>query len=480
MMIGAKMLRHVLLLLAGLGLATLSAPARAQDPAPRPNILYIVADDLGWADTGFQGSDIQTPALDALAAEGARFMQFYAQPMCTQTRAALMTGRYPMRTGLQSFVILPEQTYGIPLEEKLLPQILKEAGYDTALIGKWHLGHADPAYWPRQRGFDYHYGTLIGEIDYFTRQIHGLTDWYRDNEVIEEEGYVTELLGQDAVRYIEEHDGEDPFFLYLAFTAPHTPFQAPEADLARYDHVADPNRRAYAAMVTAMDTQIAAVIDALERSGQRDDTLVIFHSDNGGVRTAALAGEIEFEGDLPASNGDLRGGKGDLFEGGTRVVAFAHWPGVIAEGTVDGVMHVVDMLPTLAGVAGAEVTGTQPLDGLDVWQTIATGAPSPRSEIVYNVEMFRGALRDGDWKLFYRAPLPSARMLFNLADDPNETTDRAADHPEIAAALEARIQELAGQMARSKFFEQTMQSYMGREIGAPAFPNTDDYFNIHD
>lgn len=468
-----------LLLAASLGLAVLCAPAHAQE-APRPNILYIVADDLGWADVGFHGSDIATPALDALVADGAEFLQFYAQPMCTQTRAALMTGRYPLRTGLQSFVILSDQTYGIPLEERLLPELLKEAGYDTALIGKWHLGHADPALWPRQRGFDYHYGALIGEIDYFTREIHGVTDWYRDNVVVEEEGYVTELLGQDAVRYIEAHDGDTPFFLYLAFTAPHTPFQAPEADLALYDDMADPNRQAYAAMITAMDRQISDVMAALERTGQRDDTLVIFHSDNGGVQNAMLTGEAEIGGDLPASNGDFRGGKGDLFEGGTRVVAFASWPGVIEEGTVDGVMHVVDMLPTLAGVAGAEIAGTRPLDGLDVWPTIATGAPSPRSEVVYNVEMFRGAVREGDWKLYYRAPLPSARMLFNLAEDPNETTDLAADHPEIVAALEARIQELADEMAPSKFFEQTFQSYLGRDTGAPAFPNSDAYFNAHD
>jgi len=469
-----------LVLAAALGLATLSAPALSQEAAPRPNILYIVADDLGWADVGFQGSDISTPALDALAAEGAQFTQFYAQPMCTQTRAALMTGRYPLRTGLQSFVILSDQTYGIPLEEKLLPQLLQEAGYDTALIGKWHLGHADPAYWPQQRGFDYHYGALIGEIDYFTREIHGVTDWYRNNQVVVEDGYVTELLGLDAVRYIEAHDGEDPFFLYLAFTAPHTPFQAPEDALALYEGIGDPNRQAYAAMITSMDLQIAAVLEALERTGQRDNTLVVFHSDNGGVHNAMLTGEAEIGGALPASNGDLRGGKGDLFEGGTRVVAFASWPGVIEEGTVEGVMHVVDMLPTLAGVAGAEITGTQPLDGVDVWETIATGAPSPRSEVVYNVEMFRGAIRDGDWKLFYRAPLPAARMLFNLAEDPNETTDLAAQHPEIVARLEARIQELSGEMEPSKFFQETFQSYMGREVGAPAFPNSDAYFNAHD
>jgi arylsulfatase A-like enzyme len=469
--------RRIFAIVATLVAATAAA---AQTDAPRPNILYIVADDLGWADVGFHGSEIMTPAMDELAAEGARLAQFYVQPMCTPTRAALMTGRYPLRYGLQSFVILPEQTYGIPLEERLLPEILRDAGYETAIIGKWHLGHADQAFWPRQRGFDYQYGPLIGEIDYFTHQVHGITDWYRDNEVLEEDGYVTRLLGEDAVRFVEEYGGDKPFFLYLAFPAPHTPFQAPEDALALYDGVADPNRRAYAAMVTDMDAQIGAVLDALEAKGLRDDTLVIFHSDNGGVRTAAFAGEIETSGDLPADNGPFRGGKGDLYEGGTRAVAVAAWPGQIAPGEVTGMIHVVDMLPTLAGVAGASTAGTLPLDGLDVWGTIAEGDPSPRTEVVHNVEMFRGAVRDGDWKLILRAPLPSERLLFNVAADPGETTDLSAVNPEIAAALEARIEALAGEMARSKFFEQTFNAYLGREAGAPVFPNEDGFFNLHD
>ena len=445
------------------------APAIAED-APKPNIVYILADDLGWADVGFHGSEIQTPNLDRLAEDGVTLDQFYVQPMCTPTRAALMTGRYPMRYGLQSFVILPEQTYGLPLDERLLPEVLKEAGYDTAIIGKWHLGHADTAYWPKQRGFDYQYGPLIGEIDYFTHLIHGVNDWFVNNEPLHVEGYATTLIGDEAVRVIESHDDANPLFMYLAFTAPHTPYQAPQPYLDRYPDVADPNRQAYDAMVTAMDEQIGRVLAALDEKGMRDDTIVVFHSDNGGVRTAAFAGEIETSGDLPADNGPFRGGKGTLYEGGTRAVALANWPGHIAPGKVAGMMHVVDMFPTLAGLAGASTTSGKPLDGLDMWPTISTGAPSPRHEIVYNVEMFRGAVREDAWKLVWNTPLPARKELFDIVADPSEATDLAAAHPEIVDRLEGRIGQLADDMAKSQFFAATMDAYMGRHAGPPAFP----------
>src|SRR5262245_3796525 len=200
----------------------LAAGAGAEAAAAQPpNIVYILVDDLGWKDVGFHGSDIKTPNLDALAAAGTRLEQFYAQPMCTPTRAALMTGRYPLRYGLQTAVIPSAGTYGLALDEWLLPQALKEAGYETAIIGKWHLGHAKRDYWPRQRGFDYQYGPLLGEIDYFTHSAHGKRDWFRDNKPLTEKGYVTTLLGADAVKLIERHDPNKPLFLYLAFTAPH-------------------------------------------------------------------------------------------------------------------------------------------------------------------------------------------------------------------------------------------------------------------
>jgi arylsulfatase A-like enzyme len=176
-------------------LATMQQSVSALAADSRPNILYIMVDDLGWKDVGFHGSDIKTPALDALAAKGAKLEQFYAKPMCTPTRAALMTGRYPLRYGLQTAVIPQGHTYGLATDEWLLPQALKDAGYQTAIVGKWHLGHADPKFCPGQRGFDYQNGPLIGEIDYFTHKVDGKVDWYRNGEVVEEEGYSTTLLG---------------------------------------------------------------------------------------------------------------------------------------------------------------------------------------------------------------------------------------------------------------------------------------------
>src|SRR6266568_7410266 len=192
------------------------ALATAEQGAPRPHIVYILADDLGWKDVGFHDSDIRTPNIDKLAQGGARLEQFYAQPMCTPSRAALMTGRYPQRYGLQTLVIPHAGTYGLATDEWLLPQALKQAGYRTAIVGKWHLGHIDRKYWPSQRGFDHSYGPLIGEIDHFKHESHGVTDWYRNNRLVKELGYDTQLFGADAVRLINAHDAKSPLFLYLA------------------------------------------------------------------------------------------------------------------------------------------------------------------------------------------------------------------------------------------------------------------------
>ena len=454
--------------------ATIAAPMSAQTAtAPRPNIIYVLADDLGNADVGFQGSDIHTPHLDALASGGTIILHFYAMPMCTPTRAAIMTGRYPFRYGLQTGVIFSGHRYGLPTDEYLLPQALHDVGYYTAIIGKWHLGHGDKKYWPRQRGFDYQYGPMLGELDYFTHQQHGVTDWYRDNRVVKEPGYITTLLGNAAVKLIEKHDFKQPLFLYLAFTAPHTPYQAPQKYLDRYQSILDPNRRAYAAMISAMDDEVGRVLSALEKKKVRGNTLIIFHSDNGGTRDAMFSGEGKVQGELPPSNGSLRGGKGTLYEGGTRVPAFVNWPGHIPAGTLaDGPMHVVDMYPTLAGLAGASLAKTkQPFDGLDLWPALSTKSASPRTEVVYNIESFRAAVREGDWKLVWKTTLPAKAELFDLAQDPSESNDVAADHADKVLELERRAQTLATQAVPSRLQQAEIAEILKRLAVPPAFPD---------
>jgi len=458
-----------------------SASAAAQ----KPNIVYIIADDLGWKDVGYHGSDIKTPTIDKLATSGVRLEQFYAQPFCTPSRATLMTGRYPFRYGLQTAVIPASSslgTYGLPLDEYTLPQMLKDAGYRTALVGKWHLGHADQKYWPKQRGFDSQYGMLIGEADYFTHQVEGVEDWYRDNKPLHEEGYATTLFGNEAVKLIQGHDRKTPLFLYLAFNAPHTPYQAPQEYLDRYKNAGDAARVAYAASITAMDDQIARVLKALEKNRMRDNTLIFFQSDNGGTRNAMFAG-TGFDVSkvkIPCDNGPYREGKGTVYEGGTRVVAFANWPRHIKAAASNAMLHEVDMFPTVAGVAGASTGKSKPLDGLDVWPTLSEGKASPRTEVVYNIEPYRAGLRQDDWKLVWHTTLPSKVELFDLKEDPSEKNNVAAQNPDKVATLQKRAQELAAAGEKPTLLQISFKEIMHQMHLPPAFPGEELEFGQED
>jgi arylsulfatase I/J len=459
--------RDVLMGSVGLStLALMSATAATADS--KPNIIFVLADDLGWKDVGYHGSDIKTPNIDKLAQTGVRLEQFYSQQICTPARAALMTGRYPLRYGLQMAVIPSAGRYGLATDEWLLPQALKQAGYQTAIVGKWHLGHFDRKYWPNQRGFDYSYGPLIGEIDHFKHESHGVTDWYRDNKLVKEPGYDTQLFGADAVRVIKGHDTKSPLFLYLAFTAPHTPYQAPQNYLDMYKNIADPSRRAYAAQITAMDDEIGKVLDALDKRKMRDNILIFFASDNGGTRSNLFVGEAEVKGELPPSNGPYRDGKGSVYEGGTRVVAFANWPGRIKPGVVNEMMHIVDMYPTFAGLAGAKLGKNKPLDGVDLWPTISESKHGPRDEMVYNVEPYRAGVRKGNWKLVWTTLLPQRVELFDLSTDASESTNLADQNPEKVKELQAWIIDLAKQAAPPLFLLELVRLGLSHQ---PQFPD---------
>jgi len=458
----------------------LASAGRLAGADAKPNIVHIVADDLGWKDVGFNGAtDIKTPNIDKLAATGAKFTQFYVQPMCTPTRAALMTGRYPFRYGLQTIVIPTAAGYGLDTSEWLMPQCLKEAGYKTAIIGKWHLGHADKKYWPKQRGFDYQYGAMIGELDYFTHDEHGVLDWFRDNKPVKEEGYTTTLLGNDAVKYINAQDANKPFYLYLTFNAPHTPYQAPHEYIDRYKDIADPTRRTYAGMIACLDDEVGRVVAALDKKGLRQNTLILFHSDNGGTTNKMFTGQMADVSKLklPCDNGPYRDGKGSLFEGGTRVCALANWPGHIKAETVDGLMHAVDMYPTLAALAGASTAKCKPLDGVNVWDAISEGKHSPRTEIIYNIEPFRGAVRQGDWKLIWRTLIPTSVDLYNLAEDPYEKNNVAAAYPDKVAEMQKRIEAAGRESAKSQALLWILQTAMKSNV--PLLP-TDEAFYTDD
>jgi len=441
--------------------------------ANQPNVIFIMADDLGNADVGYHGSDIKTPNLDKLASEGVRLENFHGMPVCTPSRAALMTGRYPMRYGLQTLVIFPNHSYGLPADERTLPQSLKEAGYSTYMVGKWHLGHADRKYWPQNRGFDHFYGNLVGEVDYFTKIRGGLVDWQRNGKFLQEKGYYLDLIGDEAVKLIEQQDKNKPFFLYFASLAPHAPYQAKKSDEDRYAAtIKDPTRRTYAAMITSVDEQVGRIVAALEKQGLRENTLIIFSSDNGGPRSAVVASGAHSpeeraesgvkQESLPASNGDLRGGKGSLYEGGVRVPTIFNWPGKLKPRVVTEPLHMVDIMPTVLALAGGKSGPEKPLDGKDIWATVAEGQPSSHEDILVNVEAFRGAVIKDRWKLVKIALLPGKTELFDLTSDPGEKNNVAEQNPEVVRDLESRLIAYAKQQKPSEWLK-AQPNYLGAQ-----------------
>lgn len=397
--------------------------------AAQPNILYILADDMGYADAGFMGSkEIRTPELDKLAHAGTILSSYYVQPVCSPTRATLMTGRYPTRTGVYT-IVRPHASWGLGLQERTLPQALREAGYETAIVGKWHLGEFQEAYRPTKRGFDHQYGLWFGMIDYFTHKRDDTLDWHRNDQPCKDEGYSTHLIAKEACRLIREKTSEKPLFLYLPFNAVHSPFQVPESYLKPYESLTGV-RKTYAGMVSAMDEAVGQVIAALKEKGLLDNTLIIFSSDNGGPSPGKVT-----------SNGPLRAGKGTIYEGGIRVCAFASWPGKIPAGkTVSEPLQGVDWYPTLLKLAGASSEQKLPLDGRDIWPVLTQNAKSPHESVLVCATKPGGAaLRIGDWKLVHTG---NKDELYNLTDDLGETKDLAATQPEKLKELQSKLATL--------------------------------------
>ena len=388
----------------------------AADVASRPNIVLVLADDLGYGDVGAYGSSmIATPNIDALAAEGLRLTSYYSPAnVCTPSRAGLLTGRQPIRMGLASGVIFPHSTHGLPQSELTLATLLRDNGYRTAMIGKWHLGHTDD-HWPTAHGFERFYGVpYSNDMNPFPL--------YDGDDVIEEpadQARLTERYTDAAIDFIEEADGS-PFFLYLAHTFPHIPLFAAEPFRGQSD------AGLYGDTVETIDWSMGRIVRALEEAGIADNTLVIFTSDNGPW----------FEGSAGAS----RERKGATWEGAYRVPFIAAWPdGLPRNRVIDAAVTGLDIFPTLARVAGATVPDDIELDGADIWPVLSDGAASPHETILFFNEDQIAAIRMGDWRLVVRSyyktwDVPMAAvgypLLFDLRRDPGELYSMAPDEPE--------------------------------------------------
>lgn len=402
--------------------------AWADDATTPPNIVLIIADDLGWGDVGFHDGVARTPNLDTMAKRGIELNRFYVQPLCSPTRAALLTGRSPIDVGVTQPV--GGEQPGLSLHEHLMPESFGDAGYQTALVGKWHLGggrREGDEYLPHHRGFDHFYGHVGGGIDYYTHAPGGRDriDWQRNGQTIDEPGYSTDLIADEAVRLIEGRDASRPLLLVVSFNAVHTPLSAPQDLIDGYAGKGNEQARTYYAMIEAMDRGVGRVIAAIDEAGMTRNTLVMFFSDNGPARSVDAS-----------STGPLNGAKGSVLEGGVRVPALMVWPGVLPAGEVrEQVAYVEDVFPTFAGLADVTPGNSEPLAGIDLWPALRDDRSVPTR--IRRVLSKRGAsVTDGRWKLVsIRRGQHTTTALYDLQGDPNETLDLAEEHPAIVARL---------------------------------------------
>lgn len=445
------MILRACLLLGGLAVVFDSGALAAPAGNSRPNVVLIVSDDQGYPDLGCLGAKpILTPNLDKLAAEGIRATSFYVTwPACTPSRGSLLTGRYPQRNGLydmvrndlvnyghqyspEEYAVSPEMTLGLDPRERTLGNLFKDAGYATGMVGKWDMGQAR-RFLPLQRGFDFFYGIGNNGIDYYTHERYGIPSMFRGNQrtTADRGTYATDLFKREALEFIRQNR-DRPFFLYLAFTAPHSGsslekpgVQAPAEYVTKYAHlnVSDALKRYYAA-VTCMDAAIGDLLDSLQRFGLDQNTLVVFFSDNGGSGNGG--------------NAPLRGAKSTLWEGGLRVPFIARWPGGLPAGKVtDEFLCSLDLFPTFAGLVDGKSAGAAVLDGFDVLPVLRDGQASPRTAMFWEQRTNRAA-RVEHWKW-----IESARGsgLFDLREDLGEKRDLSADKPEVLAMMRRRFAE---------------------------------------
>jgi arylsulfatase A-like enzyme len=428
-------------------LRLLQSQGFAAEQGDRPNIVFIMADDLGWADVAFHGGNAPTPNLDRLAKNSLELEQHYVAPVCSPTRSGLMTGRCWSRFG----VTAPTNTLALPMDTVTLPRALKSVGYDTCLIGKWHLGSL-PEWGPNHFGFDHSYGSLAGGIspwNHFYKKGPYTVTWHRDEKLIEETGHVTDLLTDEAVEWIESR-GEAPFFLYVPYTAVHLPIKEPAEWLSRVpESITGEVPRHYAACVMHLDASVARIIAALEAKGVRDNTLLVFTSDNGG--STAENNDLKYPDDncpngrLVGNNKPLRGQKGDVYEGGTRVPTLVSWPDRVKPGRAASPAQIIDWMPTFCSLAGYKPDHDLKWDGASLASLLTDQKPLTNRPPIYTAgPSWRAvSLRHGDWKIVVQGKEKSRRVeLFNLASDIGEANDLAKREPQRVTELLGLLEQM--------------------------------------
>jgi arylsulfatase A-like enzyme len=406
----------------------------------RPNFIIIMADDLGWADVGYHDSEIFTPNLNKMADFGSTFTRFYTYPTCSPTRASLLTGKPASRFGIFS-PIAGRSTKMLPDDTVTLPELLKQHGYATAISGKWHLG-LRPEVGPNVYGFEHAYGFLHGQIDQYSHEYkNGDPSWHRNGNFINEEGHATDLITKDAIDFIKkERHKAKPFFLYVPFSVPHYPLQEPAEWVDRYKKsIKDESRRLYAASVSHMDDAIGKLLDCLEEENLHTNTLVLFISDNGGQKD--WYPNTEYNGKHGpnkslGNNNPFRGWKGDLYEGGIRVPAIALWFSKLSGQKVNEVIHVMDIYPTVAHLAGIVLDESLKIEGKNIWNTLLN-QELMEERVLYWRTNNELAIRKNFWKLINigKTPEIGKNELYNLYQDPYESIDFSLDYPNIVAEL---------------------------------------------
>jgi arylsulfatase A-like enzyme len=427
-------------------LLLLIAPLLHAAPA-KPNIVFIMADDLGWADVAFHGGSAPTPTLDKLAREGLELTHHYSAPVCSPTRTGLMTGRCWSRFGVTN----PQNERALPWDTVTLPRALKSLGYETCITGKWHLG-SKPEWGPNHFGFDHSYGSLAGGVgpwDHHYKKGEFMETWHRDEKLLTEPGHVTDLIAKEACEWLAARK-EAPFFLYVPLTAVHLPVKEPEEWLTKVPAgITGAVARHYAACVMHLDAAVGQIVATLEKHGQRSNTLLIFTSDNGGSTTEnngpAYPPDDYPTGALPGNNRPLRDEKGSVYEGGTRVPCLMNWPGTVKPGKHDAPVQIIDWMPTFCALAGFKPAKDLKWDGVNLWPQLVEGAPPPPRTLYTVAPAFRSrALRCDPWKLVVHGSGEKEKFeLYDILADPNETKDVAAQQPDALATMKERLRVMA-------------------------------------